>query len=229
MNTAIIAAAGTGSRMKAGINKQFIPIMGRPMLSYTLEAFQRSAYIDSIILVAGKEELSYCKKHIIDVFGITKADKLVEGGSIRQESIYKGLMEVPADCEIVLVHDGARPVVRQELIKKCVEGAGLYGAVSSGMPIKETVKIIGEDNYVEYTPKRDNVWVTQTPQAFRRELLLKAHDNAVKQGITGTDDAFLVELIGHKVKMLEAYYENIKVTTPEDLITAETILKGIGS
>lgn len=225
MSTVIIAAAGTGSRMKAGMNKQFIPLLGRPMLAYTLEVFQSNDYIESIILVAGKDELLYCKEHIIDSYGITKADKLVEGGSTRQESVYNGLAEVSSKCDIVLVHDGARPIVKQELIRKCIDGAKLYGAVSAGVHIKETVKIVDGDNYVEYTPERENVWVTQTPQAFRRELLKKAHDNAVKQGVTGTDDAYLVELLGHKVKMIEGYYENIKVTTPEDLITAETILK----
>lgn len=225
MNMAIIAAAGTGSRMKADMNKQYIPLLGKPMLVYTLEAFQQNEDIKSIILVAGKEELKYCKKNIVDGFGITKVDRLVEGGSTRQQSVYNALKNIPSECDIVLVHDGARPVIKQELISKCINEAELYGAVSAGVLIKETVKIVEKNNYVEYTPNRENVWVTQTPQAFRRELLEMAHENAAKQKITATDDAFLVELLGYKVKMVEGYYENIKVTTPEDLVTAEAILK----
>jgi len=227
MNTVIIAAAGTGSRMKAGINKQFIPLLGRPMLSYTLEAFQKNPDIHSIILVAGKEEISYCKENIINKYGITKADKLVYGGDTRQESVMKGIAELAADCDIVLVHDGARPIVKQQLIKACIEGARLYGAVSAGVPIKETIKIIGAENFVEYTPSREKVWLTQTPQAFRRHILEEAHRNAKERGIVGTDDAYLVELLGCKVRMIESYYENIKVTTPEDLITAETLLENM--
>lgn len=226
MNTVIIAAAGTGSRMKAGMNKQFIPMAGKPMLAHTLKAFQESEHIESIILVAGKDELCYCRKEIIDTYGITKADKLIEGGKTRQESVYNGLKAVSPKCDIVLIHDGARPIVKPGLIKSCIEGAELYGAVTAGVPVKETVKVVSSENYVEYTPKRESIWVTQTPQAFRLELILKAHENALEKGITGTDDAFLAELMGYKVKMIESYYENIKITTPEDLITAEAILRG---
>lgn len=226
MNTVIIAAAGTGSRMKAGMNKQFIPMAGKPMLAHTLKAFQESEHIESIILVAGKDELCYCRKEIIDIYGITKADKLIEGGKTRQESVYNGLKAVSPKCDIVLIHDGARPIVKPGLIKSCIEGAELYGAVTAGVPVKETVKVVSSENYVEYTPKRESIWVTQTPQAFRLELILKAHENALEKGITGTDDAFLAELMGYKVKMIESYYENIKITTPEDLITAEAILRG---
>lgn len=222
----IIAAAGTGSRMKAGMNKQFIPMAGKPMLAHTLKAFQESEHIESIILVAGKDELCYCRKEIIDTYGITKADKLIEGGKTRQESVYNGLKAVSPKCDIVLIHDGARPIVKPGLIKSCIEGAELYGAVTAGVPVKETVKVVSSENYVEYTPKRESIWVTQTPQAFRLELILKAHENALEKGITGTDDAFLAELMGYKVKMIESYYENIKITTPEDLITAEAILRG---
>lgn len=227
MNTVIIAAAGTGSRMKAGMNKQFIPMAGKPMLAHTLKAFQESEHIESIILVAGKDELCYCRKEIIDTYGITKADKLIEGGKTRQESVYNGLKAVSPKCDIVLIHDGARPIVKPGLIKSCIEGAELYGAVTAGVPVKETVKVVSSENYVEYTPKRESIWVTQTPQAFRLELILKAHENALEKGITGTDDAFLAELMGYKVKMIESYYENIKITTPEDLITAEAILRGM--
>lgn len=227
MNTAVIVAAGRGTRMGAGINKQFIPLLDKPVLAHTLAAFQKSSGIDSIILVAGKDELQFCKKQVLNAYGFAKVDKLVEGGSIRQESVYNGLLEVDKRSEIVLIHDGARPIVKQELINRCIEGAKAYGAVSAGVPIKETVKMVTRDHCVEYTPNRENVWVTQTPQAFKLEIIMSAHENARRKGIIGTDDASLVECGGSVVRMIEGYYENIKITTPEDLITAETVLRTI--
>lgn len=224
MNTAIVLAAGRGSRMNAGMNKQFMPILGKPLLAHTLEIFQSCSLVDSIILVAGRGELELCRKLIVEAHGFSKVDKLIEGGSERQESVYNGLLALEEDCGIVLIHDGARPIITGNLIERCIEGAKEYGAVSAGMPAKETVKILDGKGYVKYTPQRELVWITQTPQAFRRDLIKKAHENAIAEGISGTDDASLVEILGDKVKMLESSYENIKVTTPEDIIVAETLM-----
>lgn len=224
MNTAIILAAGKGARMNAGMNKQFIRLNGKPLLAHTLEAFQSCNAINSIILVAGKEELQLCKEQILDAYGFDKVDKLIPGGNERQQSVYNGIRSLE-DCSIVVIHDGARPVLSEGIIEKCIEGAKKYGAVSTGMPAKETVKILNEENFVEYTPERRRVWVTQTPQAFKRDIIEKAHEMANIKGISGTDDAYLVENMGIKVKMIKGSYENIKVTTSEDIIIAEAIMK----
>lgn len=224
MNTAIILAAGKGTRMNAGMNKQFMLINGKPLLAQTLEAFQNCSAIDSIILVTGRDEQQFCKEQILDVYGFDKVDKLVYGGSERQQSVYNGILELDKGCDIVVIHDGARPVVTGEIIERCIEGAKMFGAVSAGMPAKETIKILDEEGFVKCTPERGKVWITQTPQAFKPDIIRKAHERAVADGISGTDDAFLVEYTGIKVKMLEGSYENIKVTTPEDIIIAETIM-----
>jgi 2-C-methyl-D-erythritol 4-phosphate cytidylyltransferase len=224
MNTAIILAAGKGTRMNAGINKQFIQICGKPLLAHTLQAFQSCKEIDRIILVAGREELQLCREQILDVYDFDKVDKLVVGGSERQQSVYNGIMELYESCGIVVIHDGARPIVTDNIIERCIDGARVYGAVSAGMPVKETIKVLDEDGFVKCTPERGKLWVTQTPQAFKPNIIRRAHESAASKGISGTDDAFLVENIGIKVKMIESSYENIKVTTPEDIVIAETLM-----
>jgi len=224
MNTAIILAAGKGTRMNAGMNKQFIHINGKPLLAWTMEAFQNCNAIDSIILIADRSELQLCKEQILDAYVFDKVDKLVCGGSVRQESVYNGILELDKLCGVVVIHDGARPVVNGDIIERCIEGAKKYGAVSSGMPVKDTIKILDKEGFVEYTPERGKLWVTQTPQAFKPDIIRKAHERAIAKGISGTDDAFLVEYMGIKVKMLEGSYENIKVTTPEDIIIAEMLI-----
>ena len=224
MNTAIILAAGKGARMNAGMNKQFILLNGKPLLAHTLEAFQSCKEIDSIILVAGSDELQLCKEQILDAYGFDKVDKLVSGGSERQQSVYNGIVEVDESCSVLVIHDGARPIVPDNIIERCIEGAKVYGAVSAGMPAKETIKVLDKDGFVECTPERGRLWVTQTPQAFKLDIIRKAHESAGSKGISGTDDAVLVENMGIKVKMIESSYENIKVTTPEDIIIAETLM-----
>lgn len=224
MNTAIILAAGKGTRMNAGMNKQFILLNDKPLLAQTLEVFQSSKTIDSIILVTSRDELQFCKEQILDAYGFDKVDKLICGGSERQQSVFNGIRSLDKNCSVVVIHDGARPIVPNGIIERCIEGAEIYGAVSAGMPAKETIKILNEDGFVEYTPERGRVWITQTPQAFKPDIIRKAHEMAGIKGIVGTDDAFLVEHMGIKVKMIEGSYENIKVTTPEDLIIAEAIM-----
>jgi 2-C-methyl-D-erythritol 4-phosphate cytidylyltransferase len=134
-------------------------------------------------------------------------------------------MAMGSETNIVLIHDGARPLITEQVIQRCIHGAIEHGAVSAGVPIKETIKIMGKDRFVNYTPKREDVWVTQTPQAFRKDIILEAHEAAIEKGILGTDDAMLVENMGQKIKMVEGDYENIKITTPEDLMAAEAILE----
>ncbi|SHJ36618.1 2-C-methyl-D-erythritol 4-phosphate cytidylyltransferase [Geosporobacter subterraneus DSM 17957] len=224
MNSAIILAAGKGARMKAELNKQYLVLKDKPIIAHTLTVFENCSLIDEIILVINPEEKEICKKRILERFKYKKITQLVSGGSERQESVHNGLNAVDQRAEIVLIHDGARPLVTSKIIERCVQGAKAYGAVSAGVPIKETIKIMTKDRFVQYTPKREDVWITQTPQAFRIDIIREAHDFAIRHEVLGTDDAMLVEHMGAKVKMVEGDYENLKITTPEDLIAAEAIL-----
>jgi 2-C-methyl-D-erythritol 4-phosphate cytidylyltransferase len=224
MNTAIILAAGKGLRMKAEINKQYLLLRGEPILLHTLRAFLKSPLIDEIILVINRDDENICKADILQKYDLTKAIKVVYGGDERQKSVYNGLTAMDKNTEIVLIHDGARPMVTEEIIGRCIDGAEEFGAVSSGVPVKDTVKVLKKDRLVDYTPKRLDVWITQTPQAFKKEIIMKAHKFAMGHGILGTDDAMLVEQMGYGVRMVEGDYKNIKITTPEDLLIAEAIL-----
>lgn len=224
MNTAIILAAGQGKRMNAASNKQYLALKDKPILAHTMNTFEKCNLIHQIILVIHEDEEEFCKKNILEKYKYKKIKHLVKGGKERQESVYNGLMAIDKETSIVLIHDGARPLITEQVILRCIQGAIEYGAVSAGVPIKETIKIMGRDRFVSYTPKREDVWVTQTPQAFQKDIILKAHEFAIEQEILGTDDAMLVEHMGMKIKMVEGDYENIKITTPEDLIAAEAIL-----
>ncbi|MHB1393587.1 MAG: 2-C-methyl-D-erythritol 4-phosphate cytidylyltransferase [Clostridia bacterium] len=224
MNTAIILAAGKGIRMNVGMNKQFLVLKNKPILAHSIEAFQKCDLIDEIIVVANKDEEVGCKSGIIEKYGYKKVKEIVAGGAERQYSVYNGLMHVSSKCDIVLVHDGARPLVTVAIIERCIDEVKNYGAVSCGVPLKETIKIIDENHNVKLTPNRDNIWITQTPQAFRLDILVKAHLNALEKKIPCTDDAMLVEQLGINVRMVYGDYENIKITTPDDLIMAESIL-----
>ena len=224
MNTAIVLAAGQGKRMNAASNKQYLTLKDKPILAHTMNTFEKCNLIHQIILVIHEDEEEFCKKNILEKYKYKKIKHLVKGGKERQESVYNGLMAIDKETSIVLIHDGARPLITEQVILRCIQGAIEYGAVSAGVPIKETIKIMGRDRFVSYTPKREDVWVTQTPQAFQKDIILKAHEFAIEQEILGTDDAMLVEHMGMKIKMVEGDYENIKITTPEDLIAAEAIL-----
>lgn len=210
--------------MNAHMNKQYLLLKNKPILAHSIEVFQNSSLIHEIIVVINEEEEAECRTNIVEKYGYSKVKKLVPGGSERQFSVYNGLKHVSDECDIVLVHDGARPLVTAEIIERCITGVRDYGAVSCGVPIKETIKIVDENHNVKVTPRRDNVWVTQTPQAFRRDILLKAHTNALEEKTVCTDDAMLVEQLGINVRMIEGDYENIKITTLDDLIMAEAIL-----
>lgn len=221
--TAIVLAAGSGSRMKSQTKKQFMELKGKPVIWYSLFAFEQSE-VNQIILVTGKEDIEYCKKNIVEKYGLKKVAAIVPGGKERYESVYLGLRE--AKGEIVLIHDGARPLISGDIIKRCIEGAECYDACVAGMPVKDTIKITKEDNIIDSTPERERVWITQTPQAFKYELIKKAYDNMNKsKSIKVTDDAMVVEKYGsHEVRFVEGSYSNIKITTPEDIALAETLL-----
>jgi 2-C-methyl-D-erythritol 4-phosphate cytidylyltransferase len=225
MNTAVILAAGKGSRMKTEINKQFLMLDNEPVISYTIRAFNQCCEIDEIIIVASLEEQEYFRNNILKKYNFTKVKSVVPGGNERQQSAYNGIKSASIDSEIILIHDGARPFVSQQTIKDCISAAKLHGAASAGMPSKDTIKLVDEQNIVIKTLPRDKVWLTQTPQAFQKDLIHKAHEAARDGAIIATDDAMLIELLGHKVIMVEAAYENIKITTPEDLPIAMQLIK----
>lgn len=223
--SAIIVAAGKGSRMAAAKNKVYLNLNGRPILYYTIKAFHDIQEIKEIVIVASKGEIEYCRENIIKRYGFRKATKVVEGGNERQESVYNGLMEIDKKAEIVAIHDGARPLVDEKIIVNAIKEAFIYKAVGVAVPVKDTIKIADENNMVLDTPDRKYLWAIQTPQVFERDLIIAAHKKAINDKFTGTDDTVLVERMGYKVRLIEGDYKNIKITTPEDLIIAEALLK----
>jgi len=223
--SSIIVAAGSGSRMKAGVNKQYLYLSGKPVLAHTLLVFEKCELIDEVILVIGKKDIEVCNEEVIKPHKIKKVKFLVEGGDTRQESMYLGLKKVNPKAHIVVTHDGARPLIHQNTLLRCIEGTLLHKATIVAVPVKDTIKIVDEDLTVESTPKRSTLWSVQTPQTFDYKLLLEAHEKAKEDEFVGTDDAMLVERLNHPIKVIKGNYDNIKITTPEDLFMAESIIK----
>ncbi|MFD1708437.1 2-C-methyl-D-erythritol 4-phosphate cytidylyltransferase [Siminovitchia sediminis] len=215
----IIPAAGSGKRMGAGRNKLFLEINGRPVINYTLDVFASDPECKNMILVIRRGDESQFRKLLADHPGKHKI-KWVYGGQERQHSVYNGLKA--ADGQIILVHDGARPFIRLHTIHLLVEAAYKGGAAIAAVPVKDTIKRAERGQVVE-TVKRTGLWQVQTPQAFRLPILTEAHEQAKAQNYLGTDEASLVERIGQTVKIIESDYDNIKLTTPEDLYFAEAI------
>ena len=223
--TAIVLAAGSGRRMGTEIHKQFLPVCGRPVIYYSLAAFEESDLIDEIILVAGTGEEEFCREKIVEEYGFTKVTKIVPGGKERYHSVWNGLKETKDG--IVYIHDGARPFVDIEMIIRGYECVKFHRACVAGMPVKDTIKVVDEEGVVKATPDRRTLWLVQTPQVFKTELVKEAYSMLMKQDeIAVTDDAMAVEqMTGCPVKMFQGSYENIKITTPEDLVTAEAFVK----
>ena len=224
-NTAIVLAAGQGKRMHTKIQKQFLEIKGYPVLYYSLRCFQDSPLIEDIILVTGEESVLYCQKEIVDKYGFTKVTKIIPGGKERYDSVYQGLLACE-NSDYVLIHDGARPFITEEILERGLTGAEETGACAVGMPSKDTVKIADESGYIAETPDRNKVWMIQTPQIFQYALIRNAHESIRTREMSNvTDDAMVVEQeTGIKVRLAEGSYQNIKITTPEDLGVAELIL-----
>jgi len=223
-NCAIILAAGMGKRMGGSINKQFLNIKGYPILYYTLKAFSQSNCIDEIIVVAAEAEVDYCKEKIVKKYRFSKVVSVVSGGKERQHSVLNGLKAV-LNCEIVIIHDGARPFVNETIIRNAIIYANLYGATACGVQPKDTIKIKDSSGFSIKTPKREMLFCVQTPQAFKYNLIFDCHKKINCQGIKVTDDTMVVEQYGNKVYLYEGSYDNIKVTTPEDLDIATQILE----
>lgn len=223
--SAIIVAAGKGKRMERNYNKQYIHLEGKPILAHTLKQFENHEKVDEIVIVVGQGEVEFCRETIAEKFNFSKVRTIVEGGAERYHSVHNGIKAVSEECEVVLIHDGARPFVTGEIINESIASANTYGCSIVGMPVKDTIKIINEEGFVKETPKREDLWLVQTPQAFKKELILQAHQKREKENRSVTDDAMLVEALGLKVKMIKGSYENIKITTPEDLEIGQGILK----
>lgn len=258
--TAIVLAAGQGKRMGGSVHKQYLLLQGRPILHYALKVFEESP-VDEIILVVGKGEIEYCQKEIVEKYGFRKIKCIVEGGRERYHSVFCGLNAVE-QSDYILIHDGARPFLSQEIIRRSMDAAKEYQAAVVGMPVKDTIKLADEKTFAVSTPKRERMWMIQTPQAFSYPLIYQAYwellrveqqdipeqESTLQQNgnpgkssllnrkkiayleenrekIQVTDDAMVVELLSDvPVKLVEGSYQNIKITTPEDLKIGEAFL-----
>lgn len=228
---AIVLSAGSGSRMKSDIPKQYLPLIEKPVIYYSLMAFQNSP-VDEIILVSGANDIEYCRKEIVERYGLSKVTKIVAGGKERYDSVYEGLCAT--DAEYVLIHDGARPVLTSDMIDRMIQGVENTGACIAAMPVKDTIKLSDEHKQVASTPDRKHLWMVQTPQCFARTLLEESYEILKRKQKAGenvpdiTDDAMIVEYAtGKKITLVEGAYTNLKITTPEDLAVAEIFLKSL--
>ena len=236
---AIVPAAGSGLRMRGKVLKQFLLLDGLPILVHTLRVLDLASEIDEVILVVPEPQVSFCRIEIVAKYRLKKVSKLIAGGERRQDSVYEGLRAASADADWVMVHDGVRPFVTREMIQSAIETAkeAKDGAIVA-IPMRDTPKEVSSDlppgpawpagrqaGTITRTLDRQRLWLAQTPQVFRRELFIKAHEAARSQGIYGTDDAALVERLGGSVRVVLGSEENIKVTTPMDLQLAEAIIK----
>ncbi len=222
--TAILPAAGSGKRMGKDIKKQFLKLNGKEIIVYTIEKFEQCNEVDEIIIVTTEETIPFLWE-IVKREGFQKVVAIVKGGTERQHSVYAGICAVSEKTDFVIVHDGVRPFVAIEDISKTIEIAKQKGACVLGVKTKDTIKICDEENKIIQTPKRDFVWCIQTPQVFKKSLLLKAFEKANKTGFVGTDESVLIEQMGFDVFVEEGHYDNIKITTPEDMMIAEAFVK----
>jgi len=223
--TAIIPAAGVGARMGLTKAKQFIDLCGKPILAVTLSHFQKCNLIDRIVLVVSQDDVDYCKREIVDRHKLSKVFKVIVGGKRRQDSVRKGVESIANSCRWVLIHDGVRPLVTNGLIERVIKAAKDFRAVITGLPVKETVKEIDGQGRVLRSVDRSQLWLIQTPQIFRFEDINLAHQEALTHGWEkATDDAFLIEKMGIPVNIIEGEENNIKVTTPQDLDIARSLI-----
>lgn len=223
---ALIPAAGMGKRMGAGMNKQYLLLDGRPILAHTLEIFEEASFVDDIYVVIPQAEIAFCREQVVEKYGFTKVRDVIAGGSERQYSVLNGIRALSGyrEDDVVIIHDGVRPFIPTKILKHSIEVASQYDGALVAVPAKDTVKTV-EAGVVTGTPPRENIWLAQTPQSFRHGIISAAHEIAAAEGFLGTDDASLVERMGRQVHVVMGDYRNIKITTPEDMLLAETFLK----
>lgn len=227
---ALVPAAGMGKRMGAAINKQYLKLAGKPIVAHTLEIFQHCQAIHGIILVTPEEEIPYCRTEVVEKYNLSKVLTIVPGGSERQHSVLNGLIALQnfaAHDDIVLIHDGVRPFIDDQIIEQSINVAATGVGALVAVQTKDTIKIVQEGTVVG-TPERSGLWQAQTPQAFRFSQILHAHSLAAQDAFLGTDDSSLLERCGGTVRIVTGSYRNIKITTPEDLVLAEAFLKETG-
>lgn len=229
--TAIVLAAGQGKRMNSKVHKQYLLIEDKPVLYYSLQIMEES-FLDDVVLVVGPGEEEYCRREMIEKYGFTKVRTVVQGGKERYHSVANGLRAINWQCDYVFIHDGARPCISLEILERAYESVVTDKACIVGMPVKDTMKIADDAGYVESTPPREKVWQVQTPQVFETKLIRSAYTQLMEeeqslldQGITITDDAMVVEYFTQTpVRLVEGSYQNIKITTPDDLVIARSCL-----
>ncbi len=221
----ILAAAGDGVRLKTDIPKPFVRLQDKPLLLYSLEVFERSSFVDSVIILTRADWVERCRD-LVKKSGLKKVSIVVPGGKTRCESVKKGIREIDEDTRFVLIHDAARPLITQRLVEECLRICYDEQAVIVGVPVKPTIKKVRmKDLTVEETLDRSQLWEVQTPQVFSKDIIVKAH--AQTDDLCVTDDASLVERYGIKVKVVRGDYSNIKITSPEDLLLGELLLKQV--
>lgn len=224
--TAILVAAGNSTRM-GGVCKQLISVCGRPVLYHTLRAFEEADRVDGVVLVCREQEKK-AFQGLIEEYRFKKVLKLVTGGETRQASVAGGIGAAPSDTDFFAIHDGARCLITHELIDAVIEDAAVFKASAAGVPVKDTIKVVSPQGIVASTPDRSTLWAVQTPQVFERPLYLAAMEKAISEGRDHTDDCQLIEQNGGRVHMCMGSYDNIKVTTVEDITLAEAILQKRG-
>ncbi len=218
----IIPAAGFGERMGAPVSKQFLSLRGKPIIIHTLERFQQCSEITEIVIAAQRSAFQQIE-FLVREFHLTKVRPIVEGGKRRQHSVANALSFVDARAELVAVHDAVRPFIHRKILLTAIEKAAEYSASVVAVRAKDTLKIGDENSFIESTLNRSSVWIAQTPQVFKKEILVRAYEHAKNNSIEATDDASLVEQIGIQPVLVEGSYDNIKITTPDDLEFAEVL------
>lgn len=223
---AIVPAAGLGSRINAGYNKQYIKLLGKPMVVHSVEAVSKHPDVTSLIWVAGADELQEVNE-LVEYYNLDKVTAVVAGGTERVHSVYQGLQQMTGDEQYVLIHDGARPLTSLQEVDQCLQKAYATGAAIVATPVKDTIKRIAKDHTVKETPPRHELWAAQTPQIMLKQWWLEAYKKLEQDGKLDivTDDAMMLEAIGKNVSVVLGRYENIKVTTVEDIAFAEKILE----
>ncbi|MBR4643102.1 MAG: 2-C-methyl-D-erythritol 4-phosphate cytidylyltransferase [Selenomonadaceae bacterium] len=224
MVTAIFPAAGSSKRMGGGVNKNLLEIAGEPILIRTLKTFSQVERVNFLIVIVAAHEVETVEKLLRGTKGL-KSWVVTIGGSERQYSIANGLKLLPDDAEIILVHDAARPLISTRTINDVIDAAEKFGGAIAAVPSKDTIKIVDAEGFVKHTPPRSELVAVQTPQGFRREILLQAYEKAATENFLGTDDSSLAERLGVKIKIVASDYQNIKITTPEDMTIAESFLR----
>lgn len=226
MNYAVIVAGGKGTRMGTDISKQFLELQEKPVIYHTIKVFEKCNDIDGIYLVLSYDGKVYFEENILTKYSFLKLKEIVIGGEVRQQSVFNGLKAIK-ECDVVIIHDGARPFVTEENIKKSIEYAKMYGGSASGVIPKDTIKVKTDKNLSKETLDRNTLIAVQTPQSFIYSKLIKAHEYVFNNNISVTDDTAVFELMGHQVYLYEGEYTNLKITTPEDLVIGEYLINNL--